>query len=252
MKILSLLVIALLSNPALLAQNTVEARDIIAKIDRNEPVSYQGVTILGTLDLTELANKRSVREGQQNDSYRSTVKVPVTFVNCTFKGDVIAYKSIPDGKRIWENTTVYSADFDESVRFEACEFTGESAFKYSAFRETALFTKNRFREEALFKYAKFAGSADFTGSTFAGYANFKYTNFREGSGFRQTTFTNYADFKYAEFSEGVDFSDARFGKIADFKYVRFPRGTNFASARFDGDTDFKYATMQGRKFAPER
>lgn len=252
MKILSLLLITLLFSPALLAQKTVEARDIIAKINRNEPVSYQSVAIIGTLDLTELANKRSVREGMQNDSYRSTVKVPITFVDCTFKGDVIAYKSIPDGKRFWENTTVYSADFDESVRFEGCQFMGESAFKYSAFREAAVFTGNRFREEALFKYAKFAGDVDFTGSTFTSYANFKYTSFREGSGFRRTTFDNDADFKYAEFSEGVDFSDARFGKIADFKYVRFPRGTNFASTRFDGDTDFKYATMQGRAFTPER
>lgn len=242
----------LLSGPTLLAQTTIDAREIIAKIDRNEPVSYQNATIIGTLDLTELANKQSVREGQQNDSYQSIVKVPLTFTKCIFKGDVIAYKAVPTGKKRWENTTVYTANFEEAVRFENCEFAGESAFKYSKFRENAVFTGSRFQETAVFKYAKFRGNADFTGATFANYADFKYTNFGENSSFRQTTFNNYADFKYTEFSEGADFSNALFGKVADFKYVRFPRGTTFAATRFDGSTDFKYATMQGGRFSPVR
>ncbi len=249
---LSLLVITCLTTPALIAQSTVEAREIMAKINRNEPVSYRNVTITGTLDLTELDNKHPDHEGRQNDSFLSTVKVPLTFVKCVFQGDVIAYKSLPEGKTRWGNNTVYTADFDETVRFESCEFAGESAFKYSKFREVAVFTGNKFQKEALFKYTKFNGNADFTGSTFANYANFKYTDFKEGSGFRQAQFGNYADFKYTEFSEGADFSEARFDRVADFKYVKFPRGTNFASTRFDGTTDFKYATMQGRKFAPER
>ena len=250
--LLSLLFTTLVSAPALLAQNTVDAREIIAKINRNESVSYQNVTITGNLDLTELANKQTVSEGRQSDSYLSTVKVPLTFVKCIFKGDVIAYKALQNGKKLWENTTVYTANFDEAVRFENCEFERESAFKYSRFKEIAIFTGNRFQEEALFKYAKFVGNADFTGSDFNNTANFKYTDFREGIGFRKTTFGNYADFKYTEFRDGVDFSDARFNKTADFKYVKFPHGTNFSSTRFEGTTDFKYATMQGRKFTLER
>lgn len=239
-------------SPALRAQQTIDARDIIAKINRHEPVSYQNATITGTLDLTELANKQATHEGRDNESFLSTVEVPLTFIKCIFKGDVLAYKTIPEGNNRWGNSTVYNANFDEAVRFESCEFLGKSTFKYSRFRAVATFTGNRFQEEALFKYSKFADNADFTGSTFGNYANFKYTDFKEGSGFRQTTFGNYADFKYTEFHEGVDFSDARFGKVADFKYVKFPRGTNFSATHFGGMTDFKYATLEGRKFSPER
>ncbi len=250
--ILSLLLLLFVSASPLLAQTTVDAREIIAKIDRKEAVSYQNVTITGDLDLTELANKRASNQDWGQKSFVSTVTVPLTFVKCVFKGNVIAYKAPRDGEKLWSNNTVYSADFEEAVRFEQCDFVGDAAFKYSKFREAAVFTKNRFQEEALFKYTKFAGNADFTNSTFTGYANFKYTDFSEGSGFHEATFQNYADFKYTEFRDGVDFSNAQFNRIADFKYVKFPRGTNFAATRFDGSTDFKYATQQGRKFSPER
>ncbi len=246
-----LLLLLVVSTPVLLAQTTVDAREIIAKIDRKQPVSYQNVTITGDLDLTELANKEARNENWGQQSFVSTVTVPLTFTKCVFKGHVIAYKAPRDGKR-WNNNTVYTANFDEAVRFEQCEFVGDAAFKYSKFREVAVFTGDRFGEEALFKYTKFAGNADFTGSTFRGYANFKYTDFSEGSGFHNVEFSDYADFKYTEFRDGADFSNARFGRVADFKYVRFPRGTNFTSTRFEGTTDFKYATRQGQRFTPER
>ena len=246
-----LLLILVAVVPAL-AQKTVDAKEIIERINRKQTVSYQNATITGDLDLTNLANRREVREGNwrgEAQEYRSTVDVPLTFRNCTFQGKVLAYQT--DESRLTKTTSrIYNADFTEAITIEGCTFEDDAAFKYSTFEQRTLFTDNTFREGALFKYAKFQNAADFGGSTFRDYADFKYTKFDESSAFRGVTFERYADFKYTKFNEGVDFRQARFTETADFKYTKLPRGTTFADARFDGSTDFKYTTLDGRKFAP--
>jgi uncharacterized protein YjbI with pentapeptide repeats len=248
----SLLLTCVTLAPAL-AQTAVDAKDIIAKINRKEAVSYQNATITGDLDLTNLANRREVRDGNWGDSehYLSVVEVPLSFKNCTFKGKFLAYRSEDrDGKILRTNNVVYNADFTEAVTIEGCTFDDDAAFKYSVFSQRAIFANNSFRDGALFKYTKFRSAADFSGSTFRDYADFKYTKFDESSSFEKATFEQYADFKYTKFDEGVDFSQARFTSNADFKYTHLPRGTKFDNTRFDGSTDFKYTTLDGRKFSP--
>lgn len=236
-----------------LAQTTVDAKDIIVKINRKEAVSYQNATITGDLDLTNLANRREVREGNWGDTqqFLSVVEAPISFRNCTFNGKFLAYRSEDEeGKLLRKNNRVYNTDFTEAVTVEGCQFEKDAAFKYSTFSQRAIFTDNTFREETLFKYAKFRNAADFSGSTFRSYADFKYTKFDESSAFENVRFERHADFKYTKFDEGVDFQKASFSGNADFKYTHFPRGTTFANARFNGSTDFKYTTLDGRKFAP--
>ena len=237
-----------------LAQKTIDARDIIDKINRKEAVSYQGVTITGDLDLTNLANRREIHNGNwhgDSQEFLSVVDVPLTFRNCIFKGKFLAYRTDEEERRlINKSNKVYNTDFTEGVTLENCTFEDKAAFKYSNFSQRALFTGNTFREETLFKYAKFRNAADFSGSSFKGYADFKYTKFDESSAFQKAVFERSADFKYTKFDEGVDFRQARFSGNADFKYTHFPRGTNFDDVRFDGSTDFKYTTLDGRKFAP--
>ena len=250
------LLLTLVSLAPTLAQSTVDAKDIIAKINRKEAVSYQNVTINGDLDLTNLANRKEMREGSwKGDSreFLSVVDVPLTFKNCTFKGKFMAYHTDQqDGRRIFTSNTVYNADFTEAVTIDGCQFEDEAALKYSQFSQRAIFTANTFREGALFKYAKFRNAADFSGSTFRDGVDFKYTKFNESSSFQKVTFEHSADFKYTDFDERVDFRQARFSGNADFKYTHLPRGTNFDDARFDGSTDFKYTTLDGRKFSPGR
>ncbi len=254
MKNLFTLLFALALLTPALAQSTVDAREIIAKINRKETVTYQNVTIMGTLDLTELANKQQ-KDGDfwGSEGYRSTVEVPLTFRNCTFQKPVLAYKAVETERRLLgSNSLVYTADFTEMVLFENCTFEQESAFKYSMFRQRAVFTGSTFRDEALFKYAKFRAVADFSGANFRGIANFKYAKFNEAIAFEKSRFDRYADFKYTDFDEGVNFGKAEFDGTADFKYVHFPRNTNFEQTRFAGTTDFKYTTLGGKKFSPGR
>lgn len=250
--LLSFLVAFAALAPAL-AQKTIDAKDIIAQINRKQSVSYQNVTITGDLDLTDLANRKEMREGiwkGDTPQYLSVVEVPLSFKNCIFKGKVLAYRTEDQERRLLKmSNIVYNADFAEAVTFDGCEFDDDAAFKYSLFSQRVIFTNNTFRDGALFKYSKFRDEADFSGSTFDDYADFKYTKFDESSSFKKVAF-RYADFKYTKFDERVDFSQARFTSTADFKYTHLPRGTNFDEARFTGATDFKYTTLDGRKFSP--
>ncbi|WP_460906473.1 pentapeptide repeat-containing protein [Spirosoma areae] len=252
--ILTSLLLAFAALAPVLAQTTVDAKDIIARINRKEAIVYQNATITGDLDLTNLANRREIRDGNwrgESQEFLSTVEVPVSFKNCTFKGKFLAYYSEnQDGKLLKTSNRVYNTDFTEAVTIERCKFDDKAAFKYSNFSQRAIFTDNTFREEALFKYAKFRDAADFSGSTFQNYADFKYTKFDEASTFQKVTFERYADFKYTKFDERVDFGQARFNSNADFKYTHLPRGTNFDDTRFNGSSDFKYTTLDGRKFSP--
>lgn len=257
MKYVVFLLFAVATLSPALAQQPVDTKDIIAKINRNEPVFYQNVTITGDLDLTSLANRQEERDGilwGGSRAYRSVVTVPLTFKNCTFRGNVWAYRTEPAEERRLINRTdiVYNADFREAVQFENCVFDKEATFKYSRFSQRAQFTGDTFGELALFKYAQFRAASDFGSTTFRSYADFKYTQFDEQTAFEGVRFGRQADFKYTKFGEGVTFRAARFDGPADFKYVHFPRRTAFDNAQFDGSTDFKYATLNGQKFAPGR
>ncbi|SOD89872.1 pentapeptide repeat-containing protein [Spirosoma fluviale] len=176
--LLSLLVAFTALAPAL-AQKTIDAKDIIAQINRKQSVSYQNVTINGDLDLTNLANRKEVREGfwkGDSEQFLSVVEVPLSFKNCTFTGKVLAYRTEDQDRRIIKvSNIVYNADFAEAVTFDGCQFENDAAFKYSLFSQRAIFTNNTFRDGALFKYSKFRDEADFSGSTFRDYADFKYT-----------------------------------------------------------------------------
>ena len=252
--LLTSFLLAVVALSPVLAQQTINAKEIIAKLNRKEAVSYQNVIINGDLDLTNLDNRKLEREGSwrgEAENYRSTVEVPISFRNCTFKGKFLAYYA-DEGRIMNINNKVFNADFREAVTIENCTFEEDATFKYSDFRQRAVFTGNTFRDLALFKYAHFNDAADFSGSKFRGYADFKYTRFNETSAFQQATFGRYADFKYTKFDEPADFRDARFSDMASFKYTHMPRGTSFDNAAFEGATDFKYATLGGRKFSPGR
>src|SRR5687768_9418843 len=78
------------------AQTRIKASDIIEKINEGSAVEYSNVQIEGDLDLTDLKTRRLERSvtkllSDDHSTYESTVEVPVSFTNCTFLDDVIAY-----------------------------------------------------------------------------------------------------------------------------------------------------------------
>lgn len=238
---------------AVFAQNQVNAKDVFTKIDQKQTIAYEGVTITGDLDLTELSNQKQKNDSKWGGqkSFESKVEVPLVFKNCTFKGSVIAYKVVKTGDKSHrilgfevngDNNDVYTADFQENVIFENCTFEEETQFKYSDFGGRTSFAGSRFSHDANFKYANFKNSATYDKCQFAGYANFKYADFKDLANFQENTFRAMADFKYSNFAEGVSFSGSTFRAFADFKYTDFNREGNFNNTNFAAGSEFKYAS----------
>jgi uncharacterized protein YjbI with pentapeptide repeats len=232
------------------AQSRVNAGDILKDIDAGKAIEYRNVEITGNLDLTTIqareVDEKSERERRRNRgstlTYWYHVRSPLTFIDCTFNGDVIAYRH-EDRK----NET-HNAVFHEDVSFTGCRFTGASAFKYSEFHGSADFKKTSYSEEALFKYTEFSSDVSFAGSRFDEYANFKYTEFPGTADFSDANFRSEADFKYAEFPEGVSFANTNFRRLANFKYTKFYEPFDFDGTNFEGSTDFKYTKLEGKSF----
>jgi hypothetical protein len=240
-----ILAIALLSITAA-AQSRVEAKDILKSIDEGKAVDYRGVDIVGDLDLTSIQDREPDKDNRRSrnstDVYWYHVRSPLSFVDCTFKGDVIAY--FHDDRK---NET-HNAVFHEDVSFRGCSFSKVSAFKYSKFHKAADFSKTSYRKEALFKYTKFSTEVSFAGSTFTDDANFKYTEFPRHAGFMEVEFHDLANFKYTEFPRGVSFKDAVFQGDANFKYTKFSEPFDFEGTEFEDSVDFKYTKLEGKSF----
>lgn len=234
------------------AQTSVSSKDILAKINAGQAVSYSNVRIVGDLDMTQLANKKQVKnrtDDQDSKSYLSVVTVPLTFVNCTFSGAVLAYFN-PDNDRnraFRESLNeVYNTNFSSDVTFSGCTFLDDAEFKYSDFKGRVSFAGSSFKHEAMFKYSTFAAAPDFNKASFEETATFKYVKFPASSSFQSASFKDDADFKYAEFASNADFRNAIFSGMANFKYSQF-RTPDFKGAKFNGSEDFKYTTVNGEK-----
>ena len=245
----------LLLLPALsMAQSNVSSKDILAKINAGQAVTYTNVRISGDLDLTQLTNKTLVKN-RLNDMgskiYLSTVTAPLTFINCVFTGDVLAYYN-PDNDKFQlfnqSDEEVFNTNFEKDVTFSGCTFEKASVFKYSEFKGKVSFAGSRFKDEALFKYAEFSSAPNFSKAAFEDVANFKYVKFPAATSFQAASFRDDADFKYAEFESNADFKSSVFNRLANFKYSKFI-APEFKGAQFKGDEDFKYTMVNGRKMS---
>lgn len=207
------------------AQQSIKASDILKDIDNGKDVSLKNVTIEGYLDFTDLRNRKHTESsfdlfGKGNDTYESSVEGAITFINCTFSDDVIAYYHEE------RDNDTFIAHFEEAVVFQNCTFKRKSEFKYS----------------------EFEGTVDFSGTLFNREANFKYAEFSEAPNFTKVNFRDDADFKYAEFPRGASFEWATFMQLANFKYTKFRTPLNIKGVTFKGEEDFKYTKVDGQSF----
>jgi uncharacterized protein YjbI with pentapeptide repeats len=242
----AIILVFMLISVSAFAQSRVNAKDILKSIDEAKAVNYRGVEIIGDLDLTSIQDKVPDKDNKRSRNSTKVfwyhVRSPLSFVDCTFKDDVIAY--FHDDKK---NET-HNAAFHADVSFQGCEFQGKSAFKYSKFHEGADFTKTTYRKEALFKYTEFSTEVSFADSTFSNDANFKYTKLPRKADFRNVEFYDVANFKYTEFPRGVSFKNAVFKGDSNFKYAKFYEPFDFEGTEFGDSVDFKYTKLDGKSF----
>lgn len=227
------------------AQSSISAEKLIEQINAGADIALTGTTITGDLDFTRINDREQENSGNwgNTESYRYHVRGKLSFVNCTFEGDVLAYRNEDEGKSR-SNGPLHNADFHKDVLFRDCKFEESVNFKYTEFHEDANFPGAEFDGEVVFKYTEFNEAADFNGLKADASVDFKYTDFEGEVNLAGASFGGYADFKYTKFPRGVDFSNATFEEDAAFKYAEFPRGVNMANVTFKDDADFKYTKFR--------
>ena len=133
-------------------QVNIDAKDIIAKLNKGEAAHYENVTVSGDLDFRLIEDREKEKDIEvifkESVTYKYHVNAPLKFTNCTFSGKVIGYYHDEDEKEL------HIALFHEDVLFSNCTFKDDFLVKYSKFDKAASFQKNTFEEVALFKYAE--------------------------------------------------------------------------------------------------
>lgn len=242
----------LLASTFSFAQKTVQASDILKDIKNGKSISYQNATITGVLDLTymdealkKLPSKKKNSwwsSGNASNVIKKIIDVKISFVNCTFKDDVLAY--IPDE----DSGYTFTANFEEQAIFKSCVFERKAMFKYSRFERNTDFSGASFNDDSTFKYAKFDSDINFTNSTFNEIATFKYADFSRNVSFYGAEFKDAAIFKYTKFNNGVSFKNAQFKQDLNIKYMNVSGDFNITNMKVGYDIDSKYTKINGKSF----
>jgi len=230
------------------AQQSINASEIIAQIDRGEDIIYKGAKITGDLlfidakDKTADDKRDSWGKNSDKEAYICHIRSAIQFENCTFTGEVRGYLNEEESEEL------YNANFYKEVIFRDCIFKEDVNFKYSKFPEATSFEGSTFEDEAFFKYSFFGDETSFADVDFEGEATFKYTEFPHSVSFKQANFRDDANFKYTKFPQGTNFASVVFHQEANFKYAKFRSPSNFKNTDFGNHTNFKYTKIDGRVF----
>ncbi|MCT4698644.1 pentapeptide repeat-containing protein [Tenacibaculum haliotis] len=232
------------------AQKTVNASDIIKDVKNGKSVTISNATIKGVLDFTfmnEALPKLPKRKSWWNNGGSNTIEKQITnkvsFVNCTFNNDVLAY--IPHEKSGY----TFIANFEDEVIFKDCTFKQKAMFKYSDFERNTDFSNTKFNDDSTFKYAKFERGISFKNTFFEEPATFKYVNFKQYVSFANSVFNESAIFKYTEFNNGVSFKNVKFNEDLNIKYAKVSGDFNITDMDVAYDIDSKYTKINGKSFS---
>jgi uncharacterized protein YjbI with pentapeptide repeats len=242
----------------------VPASEILAKIQKGEPVEYDHVLVDGSLDLRNLdlpenenglyivtspiirINDSAINEG----IYFCKTKFygPLDFHNTNFKGLVDFTNTFFSTNASFSLATfdkdAYFSDtmFSRSVFFTLTMFRGPVDFNRAIFSSYAYFYNDTFGGDAYFGEATFRGEAMFSDVAFNGYSTFMGAMFLDDAVFGKSIFDEHADFSHVTFNSLAEFGGAIFSNYANFSETAFVQ-VNFIGATFSGNTNFKGATF---------
>lgn len=231
------------------AQKRVSANEIMAAVKSGKSVTYSNATIVGELDFTfmdEALDKLPKRKrwwNSKTNKVEKQIESSISFVNCTFKDDVLAY--IPDD----DSGYTFTANFENKAIFKNCTFERKAMFKYSEFERDASFEGSSFNRESTFKYAEFNKSISFKNTSFEESATFKYAKFYRNVSFEKAVFQETATFKYAKFKDGVSFNNTRFEEDLNLKYTKVTGDFDIKGMKVSHGIDSKYTRINGNSFS---
>ena len=242
------------------AKKSFSSNKIIKEMSQGKNVFYKDKTFDNKLDFTSLKNAYCDSE----NSLRHEVNSSLTFVNCVFKSDIIAF--LQDEKKMrhfvtfHKNITFLNCRFEGEVNFRntkvnglvnfnGCEFDKKASFENTFCGDMAMFQKCIFYDELRFQNAIFSHNCNFMDTQFEGVSSFQQAIFRQDAQFGVTKFLKYADFSgitananlffnYAEFTKQAIFNNAAFHGRAEFMNVQFKHYAEMKRSVFYGQTRF--------------
>ena len=248
---------------------TISAEDLRSEIRSGEPLNYNNVTIVGSLNLGQIDGPVNQPIKITNSRFMGPVKIEaLTFADgldlrgCTFYDNVSFIKSrfLGDAKfsgarffrqadfadTYYEDLSAFiSSRFFNDTSFGNAQFDGDAIFLDSLFATDVDFDDAKFMRSASFRNAHFedvrffetqlAGQVTFLASTFSGNATFAATRFESDVVFREARFLMGSTFGLSSFAGLADFGGADFEKTAFFGGVKFSDLAYFVAARFNGD-----------------
>jgi len=253
MKLIYLVLILLTST---CASSGNKSNDIKKLLKKGNDIYIHDVTFTEDINITDYlkANKISPSVSQV------VVESSITFNNCTFEGDVTAFKKNEDG------ATIITL-FQGSVSFISCTFSQKLNFRASSILGRLNFFKSLFKGEANFEEVSFFQNANFSDCAFVEDARFHNAFFMQRANFMNTGFDKIAYFQSATFNAEAQFSVAKFIGYADFSliscrqnllmnYVEFEDKSIFNNSYFYGRSDFlevkfKYCEFKKCRFSGE-
>jgi uncharacterized protein YjbI with pentapeptide repeats len=254
MKTLSLLLAFTLTTFISFAQKTVSATYIMKNIKAGKTIILKDATIEGVLDFTYMddaldklprTKKNSWfhwNSGNSTNQIEKSIDVKISFTNCIFKNNVLAY--IPNE----DSDYTFIANFEKEAIFKNCNFERKALFKYSTFERNVDFSGTTFNNDNTFKYAKFNKAVDFSNTLFNEVAIFKYAKFNRSVRFYNAIFKDSATFKYAQFYDGVSFNSTKFEEDLNIKYMKVSGNFNISNMNVTYDIDSKYTEINGKSF----
>jgi uncharacterized protein YjbI with pentapeptide repeats len=263
------------------APASVAAAQIVQSLRQHEPVDFDGVHVVGGLDLrgidtvtTALLCRHCTLDGlsianvtfaRTVDFSGTTIAGPVDGSGATFNGPVLFSRSRFSGDLDLSDASMVDlvdftgSTFDGVVRLDAAHFRGVAQFDNVDVRGPASFEGASFGTRASFSginqtelpprqpLTKTAcGPAIATGGGFEQRADFRQATFAGAVDFRQVCVVGPALFGQASFSGPLLADQSHLSSDANFDNARFDGGASFIDARLGGPASFSRATAGGR------
>ncbi len=218
----------------------VRAEEILARIERVEPVEYDNVRVMGDLDLSKMVSKTP-----------GIVSSSIKFRNSEIYGIIDLNNTILDRPAVFERTIFHGpayffqtrfrggvnfshSQFDKAALFRGCLIERSAEFGEARFRDVSDFRKSYISADtANFRGSRFEGTANFIATRFyVEDANFEWAYFRGPARFWHSTFGDLANFRGSYFEDIADLYEAQFNDTADFFGAKFEKDLYFNDVKF--------------------
>ena len=265
MKLTLFVLVTILTTTCASSRINSDSKSLEKLLNSGKDVFVENATFGETIDFTSMVPSNPVSDGMRQVRITSSV----TFKNCTFEGDVLAFVEDGEGNRTYttfqSNISFVNCTFKGKAHFRACSvggrtlFTGsyfetEANFEECSFAQNAYFNRCIFHEELRFQNAFFMQRITFMDAEFDDNASFQGVTFNATAQFSNTKYAGYADFSmvswngacffnYAELSERSVFNNSFFSKKAEFISVAFGH-TEMMHCRFYGGASFMNARIE--------